>query len=866
MTAATHPSIVVLDGPEQGTILSIDEVLNDFVIGAGEGCHLLISGDSVSPLHANVFLDDEGSVLISDTNSRDGVFVNGTRVMEQVLADGDEISLGDPASSACRRLRFVALGSETDVAADLFLPEFEDVPLSDALSAPDPIFGADIAFTNEIARPTAAVDFAPPGELAPLEALPSFDAAPSLDDLSLPEALLDPLPEPIPEMIPEPAPLPPAPVAAVRPPGPASGIAAPPVKSAGFPKTSAAGPAKGAPGSAARPSAASGDADDPLAGLAESLGGSSDDKFVPPPPVASVSTPATAPRRKPKASSAMMVARIATIAAVLGVATWFGLQEYSSSVVPPVIDTYLPSVVEPGQTMTITGTGFGSDVSALRVSLGKADIKVLDANQTRINITIPESLGAVGSQTLPLRVTLPDKTSSARMLKVAVVPKITSLSPRVAAPGDEVVIAGRWLSNPKVKPVVTVAGVDAEVLEAGPTVIRMKVPAITAVEGQKLSVRVAVAPEISRESPLIDGHLPFIESLSPERAFPGEVVTIAGLGFSGADLGVRVGSKAAVVLAASDVELRISVPGGRISESAGARDLVVEAAQNTSSARKLDIRRDSAGLYSPRFFAEALEGGRVAVSCEMGPVMVLGADEPSRRRAHEAAAKLNALSAQGRTNRIMFSAAEAAISAPGAAILVVAPGDGAGAPRSLAAVWSAQLTDMFDLFLQGRRPGRTIELSPDGKVFVDIFGAARRRSSEAGVSQGVLSSPDPAWSRSLATLASSPILGSGQASYVIDGYWAGVIEVKGAIQPRRVEISLTAIDNGVVGQRTSRQGRLSTDVTLQGLSYSRRELRFSFIESGETLNYFGRLDGDTIDGAVTRGGATVGKLVFKLAR
>ena len=96
-------------------------------------------------------------------------------------------------------------------------------------------------------------------------------------------------------------------------------------------------------------------------------------------------------------------------------------------------------------------------------------------------------------------------------------------------------------------------------------------------------------------------------------------------------------------------------------------------------------------------------------------------------------------------------------------MLAVAAGDGSGSPRALAPLWAAHLTDMFDLFFQGRRPGRTVELSPEGKVFLDIFASARRRSTEPGVAQGVLASPDPAWLRSLASLAVAPALGGSEA-------------------------------------------------------------------------------------------------------
>jgi hypothetical protein len=330
---------------------------------------------------------------------------------------------------------------------------------------------------------------------------------------------------------------------------------------------------------------------------------------------------------------------------------------------------------------------------------------------------------------------------------------------------------------------------------------------------------------------------------------------------------VTLNGKKAAILSETETELKVSVPGLRLTESAGRRDLIVSAQQKMSISHPLEILRESSALYAPRFFVEMVAGLRPAISCELGPVMVLGDDIPSRKRAHDTAAVLNRLVVSGRASRVQFVAGDLVISSSGTPVLAVGPGDGSGNPRALASVWAAQLNDIFDLFLLGRRPGRTVELSPEGRVFVDIFAAARRRSSEAGVSQGILSSPDPAWLRSLASLAAGPTFGSGQALALVDGFWAGVIEVPGAIQPRKIEISLTATPSGLFGQRTSRQGRLSSDVSLQNLSYGRHELRFSFIDSGENLNYLGRLDGDEIDGTVTRAnGSKVGRLVFKITR
>ena len=811
MTNMNHPSVVVASGAEAGTFLNIDEVLNDFSIGSDGGCHLVLSGDAISPAHASLFLDDDGKVTITDTKSRTGVFVNGAKVAEKVLADGDEISIGPPDHPGSGRLRFSATGS--------------DAPLVDL-----------------------------GGLESPLEFLP--EAAPAMvDEFPPPEMLADP--EPLPA--PEPPPPPPAPPLVVAKP-----VVAP------LAKPSAPARGAGTAPTAQKPSvkrSVSAGADDPLAGLAESLGAKSGERFDPPPAVV-VTAAATAPK-KTGASPAVMAARLAVVTVVLVGLAWFVVRKYSESIVVPVVDTYLPNPAEPGQTVTINGSGFGADPdpTIVKVTLGPHEAPVLDANPTRINITVPESLGASGSQTLPLKVTAQGTTSTSRLLKISVTPKIASLTPRVALSGDEVAIAGKWLAGTKTKPTVTVAGNNAEILEATPTRIRIRIPEVAATEGQKVSVRVAVGSELSKEARLHYGRLPFIDSVLPARARPGEIATIAGVGLTGPDLAVVVSGKGALILSATEAEIKISVPGIRLSEGAGRRDLTVHANEKTSIVHPIEILRESSALYSPRFFAEMWEGSRVAISCELGPVMVLGSDGPSKKRAHDAAARLNALATQGRTSRVQFSATDVTINAPGGAVLVVSGSDGSGNARALAGLWAAHLTDMFDLFLQGRRPGSTVELSPDGKVFLDIFAAARRRSAEQGVAQGVLFSPDPSWLRSLTALAAAPTLGSSQATALLDGFWAGAIEAPGATQPRKIEISLTATPSGLVGQKTSRQGRLSTDVTLQNLRYSRRDLRFSFVESGENLNYLGRLDGDLIEGNVTKAsGARVGKLTFKLTR
>ena len=280
MTSVNFPSIVVLNGSEAGAVLKIDEVLNNFVLGSGDGCHLVLSGASVSPLHATVFLDDDGNTTLCDTNSRGGVFVNGAQIMEHQLAEGDEISLGPPDDPQSGLLRFT-----TQPVDDAPLVDLSDDGSGSGLEAFDPLPAAlpaeDALFTSELGRP----DFSPePATFEPAPFEPVQEAPAAAEEFPPVEMFAEP--EPLPE--PEPPPPP------------------PPPKPAAKPAPTKAAAAKPAPAPATRPAAshaprAAAGSDDPLAGLAESLGGTSGGKFVPPPAVAPA--PAASAKASPSAAA-----------------------------------------------------------------------------------------------------------------------------------------------------------------------------------------------------------------------------------------------------------------------------------------------------------------------------------------------------------------------------------------------------------------------------------------------------------------------------------------------------------------------------------------------------------------------------------
>jgi pSer/pThr/pTyr-binding forkhead associated (FHA) protein len=82
----------ILKGPSQGKEVKIPSP--KCLIGREEGCHLRAQSDAVSRRHC-VIIISENEVVVRDLNSRNGTFVNGLRVTEEVvLLSGDTLRVG----------------------------------------------------------------------------------------------------------------------------------------------------------------------------------------------------------------------------------------------------------------------------------------------------------------------------------------------------------------------------------------------------------------------------------------------------------------------------------------------------------------------------------------------------------------------------------------------------------------------------------------------------------------------------------------------------------------------------------------------------------------------------------------------------
>ncbi|HIK93996.1 MAG TPA: FHA domain-containing protein [Planctomycetes bacterium] len=85
-------TLLVINGPNRGT--RFDVARNDeLIIGRSVGTHIRVDDTEMSRQHAKVF-EDRGIYRLQDLDSANGTFVNGQRVTEHTLLNGDSIRLG----------------------------------------------------------------------------------------------------------------------------------------------------------------------------------------------------------------------------------------------------------------------------------------------------------------------------------------------------------------------------------------------------------------------------------------------------------------------------------------------------------------------------------------------------------------------------------------------------------------------------------------------------------------------------------------------------------------------------------------------------------------------------------------------------
>ena len=73
---------------------AFDLLENEAYIGRLPSCLINVQDDSISRLHARVYIDTD-SWWVEDLRSRNGIFINGKQVYQSILIEGDIITTGD---------------------------------------------------------------------------------------------------------------------------------------------------------------------------------------------------------------------------------------------------------------------------------------------------------------------------------------------------------------------------------------------------------------------------------------------------------------------------------------------------------------------------------------------------------------------------------------------------------------------------------------------------------------------------------------------------------------------------------------------------------------------------------------------------
>jgi two-component system cell cycle response regulator len=94
--------LIVLSGPRLGTRSVLGEKAVE--IGRSPACHLQLDSDSVSRRHARIEWNGQSHQLL-DLGSTNGTFLNGDKVNDGVLKDGDRVGIGK------LQLKYVAGGN-----------------------------------------------------------------------------------------------------------------------------------------------------------------------------------------------------------------------------------------------------------------------------------------------------------------------------------------------------------------------------------------------------------------------------------------------------------------------------------------------------------------------------------------------------------------------------------------------------------------------------------------------------------------------------------------------------------------------------------------------------------------------------------
>lgn len=596
-----EPTLIVTGGPLDGQVVRVSPD-GPTRLGSGPDMTVPLALANVAAHHASLMWDGHG-LLLSALDTPTGTYVNGERISaEHQLADGDRVCLGPPGSK--QSVKFVVrleAGDEGGTAGDA-LPDFE---------APAQEFDGTLDLSGPEPPPLVLIDpdAGADGPVAPDEArLPSWSGLAGEPDFVTPAAE--------------------GPAAVPAPAAPAPAAERPRTEARRRPEYTS-----DVPSMVPEP----GPDDEPRA------------RPAPPPPLAppAVARPKAAPARRPPATISLgrleipRVALFAGLALVAGLATWLVARQVMRPA--PVLESVLPPRVQPGGTITLSGSNFAPDSDRNEVRFGSQRGQVSSASETRITVQVPDGASPGGAADVPVSVVSAGRRSNTLHVKVFVPPNIKSIEPDVALPGAEVVLSIPSLAAP---PTVVMDGQRAEVLEVQGGDVRVRVPDLPVAFGRKVTVVAEASGFSGSAGQIILGRLPLLTGVEPGSGPPGTPVKVAGRGFGAEPAAntVTVGGEPALVISASPRELVVAVPlpGGTGTVTA---PIEVRVGGVASNALPLVVNRLSTLTFVLRFFPAPVPGDsqRAYVATELGPLLLLSDKGPAASVAERAVQLSSAL-------------------------------------------------------------------------------------------------------------------------------------------------------------------------------------------------------------------------------
>lgn len=161
----TRCTLLIINGPGRGTRIDLRPHRKPYILGRSVGSTIRLDDTEVSRRHAEIsFCDD--CFLLTDLKSANGTFLNGQRITEQALQNGDSLRLGstiltfqNPESSMTPNAPVVRV-IETDQQHSAIVQNFQPHDVSSSRAFPDQKSSLDLLYqvSEEIVRASHSME------------------------------------------------------------------------------------------------------------------------------------------------------------------------------------------------------------------------------------------------------------------------------------------------------------------------------------------------------------------------------------------------------------------------------------------------------------------------------------------------------------------------------------------------------------------------------------------------------------------------------------------------------------------------------------------------------------------------------------